>query len=255
MANATAVQAGTEHSCALLTTRHIACWGANGDHQLGDGGASPSTVPNEVSGIANGTSISSGYYDSCTIRAGGTVACWGRNTEGELGNGSTAPSMVPTAVSGLTDATQVATGLGHTCALRATGAVVCWGADFDGQLGDGSSNTSSSVPVAVSGITNAIAIDAGTLHTCAVLSSGGVTCWGSNTYGQDGDGSSGNAHGTPVMVSGITDATAVTAGNEHTCALRSGGAMACWGAGNNGEMGNGTNPAKQPTPVPVSNFP
>jgi alpha-tubulin suppressor-like RCC1 family protein len=255
MTSATAVAAGSLHTCVLQTNRHVSCWGANGEHQLGDGGTTPSDEPFEVSGIGNATSIASGFFHSCAVRAGGTVACWGRNAQGQLGNGSSAPSAVPVAVSGLTDATEVVTGISHTCALRATGEVVCWGADNEGQLGNGLSDTSTSVPTAVTGITNATGLEAGLTHACARLATGEVKCWGGNQYGQLGDGSDNNARATPVLVSGLTDATAMTAGWSHTCARRTSGALACWGAGANGELGNGTNPVFSNTPVAVTGFP
>jgi alpha-tubulin suppressor-like RCC1 family protein len=158
-------------------------------------------------------------------------------------------------VSGLTDATEVVTGISHTCALRATGEVVCWGADNYAQLGNGPSDTSTSVPTPVSGITNATGLDAGLISTCARLATGQVTCWGDNEYGELGDGSDHNARPTPVLVSGLTDATAVTVGWQHTCARRTSGALACWGAGANGELGNGANPTLSNTPVAVTGFP
>ena len=122
-----------------------------------------------------------------------------------------------------------------------------------GQLGNGAAPADSTVPVPVSGITDATAIEAGAAHTCARLSSGTVKCWGWNEYGGLGDNTD-NDRNTPVPVSGITDATAVTGGLEHSCALRSNAAMVCWGYGGDGELGNGGN-ANSFTPVPVTGFP
>jgi len=257
MTTATAVAAGSQHTCALQTNRHVSCWGANGDHQLGDGGTSPSQVPVDM-GINNATSVASGYDHSCAIRSDHTIACWGNNNYGQLGNGSTAPSTEEVAVSGIANATMVTTGLVHSCALLETAHVMCWGHDSSGQLGDGGGDSSSSVPVEVSGITDATAVDVGFEHSCATLASGGVKCWGSGKYGELGNGGSGEGYKNfaPVAVSGLADATAVTAGNQHGCALRAdGGHMVCWGGGQFGEMGNGASNVTNATPVTVSNFP
>jgi alpha-tubulin suppressor-like RCC1 family protein len=105
--------------------------------------------------------------------------------------------------------------------------------------------------VAVSGISNAVAISAGWWHTCALLASGGIDCWGSNGSGQLGIGTYGGSHSTPVPVSGISNAIAISAGGEHTCALLSGGGVDCWGANYYGELGDGSAEMRL-TPVPVS---
>ena len=112
--------------------------------------------------------------------------------------------------------------------------MTCWGNNADGQLGDGST-TSSNVPVAVVGITDAVSLAAGNSHTCAVLSDDTVTCWGDNLYGQLGNGSNVDSS-TPVAVAGITDATVVAGGNLHTCAVRSVGSVSCWGYNTNGQL-------------------
>jgi alpha-tubulin suppressor-like RCC1 family protein len=127
----------------------------------------------------------------------------------------------------------------HTCALLATGAVDCWGGNEYGQLGDGNT-TNTNGPVAVSGISTAIAITAGWQDTCALLSGGSVKCWGRDDLGQLGNGEQNETpHPTPVTVSGITTATAVTAGDFHTCARLSAGELKCWGVNDRGQLGNG----------------
>jgi len=93
---------------------------------------------------------------------------------------------------------------------------------------------------------------AGGAHTCAVLSGGSVRCWGHNSFGQLGNGMTTNAYSTiPVAVSGISTATAIAAGNAHTCAVLSGGSVQCWGYNYSGQLGNGTNTASN-IPVAVS---
>ena len=145
----------------------------------------------------------------------------------------------------------IAGGAQHTCALSSSGGVACWGSNTYGQLGDGTTRQRLA-PLAVSGLSSRVtAIAAGGLHTCALTSGGGVLCWGANTSGQLGDGTT-TQRLTPVAVNGLSSGvTAVAAGGLHTCAVTNGGALVCWGSNNNGQLGDGT-AANRLTPVAVS---
>jgi hypothetical protein len=217
----------------------------------------PTPVP--VAGITNAVAVSAGWEHSCALLASGEVRCWGSDSDGQLGDGdgnveSFEPLPVP--VVGLTDAEAVSTGDRHTCALRNGGAMVCWGRDARGQLGNDALQEDSSVPVPVAGITNALAISAGANHTCALRSGGTLSCWGFDNSGQLGNGAPFEDRPTPEAVVGISDAVALAAGREHTCTVRSGGAMACWGNDANGQLGNGDAESdNQPVPVGVINLP
>ncbi|HMR78353.1 MAG TPA: hypothetical protein PKD61_24770, partial [Polyangiaceae bacterium] len=145
----------------------------------------------------------------------------------------------------------IAPGGWHSCAVRTDGTARCWGLNSDGQLGTGT-QTSSTIPVTVSGVANATAIASGTYHSCALISGGTVMCWGDNEFGQIGNGTySGNVL-TPITVSGVTGATAIAAGGWHTCALVAGGAIKCWGLNDVGQMGSGSTNNLEPVPVNVS---
>ncbi len=210
IANATAVAVGADHMCALLSTGTVECWGDNNSGQLGDGGPNAVSPPVGVSGITNAIAIAADNNDSCAVLATGHVDCWGYNAYGELGNGTTADTTTPVEVSGITNATGIATGYAHTCATLSTGAVDCWGESAGGQLGNGSTtgpdscnnDPCSKTPVAVTGITNAKSIAAQGSQTCAVLSTGGIDCWGNNAYGELGNGTTASSP-TAVQVSDI----------------------------------------------------
>src|SRR5687767_10499435 len=172
---------------------------------------------------------------TCLVRADGNVLCWGNNASGQIGDGTSGNIRnVPTAVPGITSAVAVAAGLNHTCVLLASGSVRCWGSNASGQLGVGSATPSSLVPVTVPNLTSVVSLAAGTSHTCARKSDGSVRCWGLNTFGRLGDGTTTSPRFTPVAVSNLSDAVKIVAGATHTCALRGGGSMSCWGGNGQG---------------------
>ncbi len=238
--NATAVSAGEQFSCVLLATGGVKCWGGRQYGGLGDGTSSGSAVPVTVSGIATAKAISVGGFHGCALLADGTVRCWGDGTAGQMGNGASVSSTVPVQVSGITTAVAISAGRAYTCALLADTTLRCWGTNSFGQLGD-NSTVSSAVPVAVGGITGAFAISAGTDHSCAIVGAGEIKCWGYRGFSQGarlGDGSpAGGIQLTPVTVSGISNAVAVSAGNSHSCALLADATVWCWGFGSSSELG------------------
>ena len=239
-----AVAAGSDHTCALATDGGVQCWGSDGYGQLGVGGnlvlvlLTPADVPALTSGVS---ALATGYAHSCVVTVSGGVKCWGSNTSGQLGDGTTATRGTPAGVSGLAGGVaKLALGDSHSCALTSSGGVKCWGNNSSGQLGDGT-YSQRLTPVDLSGLTSGVAaIVAGSFHTCALTTSGGVKCWGANSSGQLGDGTS-TQRKTPVDVSGLTSGViAVAAGYFHTCALTGSGGVKCWGANWYGQLGDGT---------------
>jgi alpha-tubulin suppressor-like RCC1 family protein len=267
--NASAVSAGGGFACALLSGGTVQCWGNNDSQQLGNGanygpqGQDPpnSSTPVTVSNLTTATAVSAGEVSACALLSGGTIQCWGGNGLGELGNGTTTNSSTPVAVSNITNATAVSAGYNFACALLSGGTVQCWGYNANGELGDGTTtgpqtcdgDPCSTAPTAVSNINSATAVSAGDAFACALLSGGAIQCWGYNSDGELGNGTTTINSTTPVAVSNINNATAVSAGYESACALLSGGTVQCWGDNSYGELGNGTTTSSS-TPVTVSNI-
>jgi alpha-tubulin suppressor-like RCC1 family protein len=172
--------AGWAHTCALLSDGSVRCWGSNYDSQLGDGTATYSSTPVTVLDLGGtGVAIATGSSHMSALLADGSVRCWGDNYHSQIGDGTTTDRSTPVLVSNLGGtAVAIAAGDRHTCALLSDGPVRCWGGNGVGQLGDGTT-TSRSTPVSVSSLGGtAVAIAAGSFHTCALLSDGSVQCWG-----------------------------------------------------------------------------
>jgi alpha-tubulin suppressor-like RCC1 family protein len=247
-----AITIGYEHTCVLVSGG-VKCWGDNYYGQLGDGTTIASSTPVEVIGLDQGvTAITTDYNHNCALVSGGGVKCWGENWYGQLGDGTTTDSGTPVDVVGLSSGvTAIAAGFHFTCAIVSGGGAKCWGVNYDGQLGDGTT-TNSSTPVDVVGLSSGVTgITAGEIHTCALVSGGGVKCWGVNDGGQLGDGTN-NQSSTPVDVVGLSSGvTSISAGDYHSCAIVSGGGVKCWGGNPYGELGDGTTDNSS-TPVDVT---
>jgi alpha-tubulin suppressor-like RCC1 family protein len=250
-ASAASIDAGGEHTCAINGSGGLRCWGRNFDGELGTGGNTEQHLPVSVRGMTGGVfSVSTGNHHTCAVLTSGGLRCWGDNFRGQVGDGSNADRFLPVKVKTLTsNVSQVVVGAFHSCAIAA--GIKCWGSNTDGQLGDGT-QFNSNIPVAVSGLQN-VGVDslaAGLSHTCAVTNTGAVKCWGFNLNGQLGNGTQDSAL-TPTNVSGLGSGVAfVTAGDNHTCALTTGGAVKCWGDNANGQLGDGTT-AQRLAPVGV----
>jgi len=229
------LSAGMELTCAVLVDGSVKCWGRRDAGQLGDGVASGDglATPVAVVGLTDATAVSAGVDYACALRAGGTVSCWGAGRSGLLGNGDDVDRLAPTEVTGLADVAEIATGYAATCARKTDGTVWCWGRG--GSLGS-SSVTSSSVPVAVAGLTDVAhlvnANEGGTSLgslVCALRTDGTELCFASdNVDGQLGNGTQ-DAVRTPSPVLGTGDDTVITASLIHNCAVRPDGTY-CWGA-------------------------
>ncbi|HEV2786339.1 MAG TPA: hypothetical protein VGV67_08135, partial [Solirubrobacteraceae bacterium] len=263
------IAAGDNHTCALLDDGTVRCWGFGGNGRLGYG-TTTDIGDNESPGSAGAVSlggtaiaISAGEAHTCAVLTGGAVRCWGYGRAGQLGYGNIADvgdDEVPSAVApvdlGGAKAVTVTVGDSHTCVLLDTGSVRCWGFAGYGQLGlgfvppgenpiIGDNEAPGSVdPVDLGAGRTATAISAGGLHTCAVLDTKQVRCWGFAGNGQLGYGNMTNigddedpAAAGPVNLGTVPSATSVSAAREHTCVLLENGNVYCWGAASFSRLG------------------
>ena len=266
------VSAGLSHTCALTSDGVLSCWGRDTEGQLGNGVAAGTAVPGAVftGGVLAGkalTQVSVGGRGTCAV-ASGAAYCWGDNTKGQVGDGTTLSRDVPVAVyTGLPPltgflngrtVTQVSVGGQYACARTADGGLGCWGMNTNRQLGVASASfcgldSCALVPQAVAGGAipgsgvlagqTVAQVSAGWWWTCALTGAGAGVCWGDNTVGGVGDGTTTNRP-TPVFVStppGNALAgkalTQISTGVRAVCARASDGTLACWGLDNVGQLG------------------
>jgi alpha-tubulin suppressor-like RCC1 family protein len=196
-----------------------------------------------------------GAEHACARTSDGNILCWGNNASGQVGVSTLGDITSPQQVAGVSGAKQIVAGDQHTCALLGSpGAVSCWGANDNAQVGNGSTQAAVTSPAMVAGVTDAVELVGGGEHTCARRLSGGVTCWGYNYLGQLGNGSTLPTRATqPQTVVELDDAAQLAAGRYHTCALRKGGSVACWGLNAKGELGDGMTQDSS-SPVAVMNL-
>lgn len=253
VANAIAVAAGGNFSCALRSSGTVVCWGGNLSGQLGNGTLNGTSTPAVVSNLSGAVAIAAGDAHACAVKTDGTVVCWGDGTNGQLGNGSTTTSLTPVAVV-LSDAIQVTASERSTCALTTHGTILCWGANEVGQLGTGAANDMpNATPIVVANLDDAVNVAGGQNHTCASRKAGKVACWGSATNGDLGNTLDAGFQAGIVTVTGLTNASLAGAGGLHSCATTSDNGVSCWGANDVGQLGNGMS-TDSPTPVQVSGF-
>ncbi|MBM4353220.1 MAG: hypothetical protein FJ109_05390 [Deltaproteobacteria bacterium] len=232
--------AGKGHSCGLDAGGRLACWGDNLFSQLG-GGTCEWTRNDPVPVRSLPPTVSDaavGGRTSCAVTGDGLAWCWGSNASGQVGDGSGGGDEdvvpLPTPVVGIPpEAVGIAVGESHACVLLKDGSLRCFGDNRKGQLGIGlapSTLAMTAVPMPVPGLTAAaIHVSAGTAHTCALLQTGIVVCWGANEAGQLGNGATTSSL-LPIPATGLgANLADVTCTADRTCATTTDGKKKCVG--------------------------
>ena len=203
--------------------------GLNGSTSAGTGGPTgptgtgPGHIVNSQRERSGDTQIAAVRGRSCAIRPDETVTCWG-------GDDGYREHM---SASGLLDVVAISTSdhpsdALHSCAVHDNGDISCWGAGSEGQLGQGGAR-SYYLPGRVLDVRDAVAVAAGSGFTCALHRNGDVSCWGANDLGQLGDGTTGVGRYWSQRIGRLYDAVAISSGKDHSCAIRRGGSLSCWG--------------------------
>jgi hypothetical protein len=260
---ATSIDSGSYASCVVTEAGAVSCWGFGGNGELGTGTGEDRTWPTDPLVLPAGskaTAVSVGLGYSCAVLNTAGVSCWGTNVNGQLGGGGfgggiLAPSD-PIALPSGTTAVSVSAGETHACAVLNTGQITCWGANDHGQLGTGNTTplAAPSAPISLPGGATAKAVSAGGSFTCAVLTTGQVSCWGLGDNGVLGRGTPGdsNVPSAPLAFPGGATATAITTGDSHSCALLSTGQISCWGSNLDGRLGTGDTIAATVPSAPIA---
>ena len=261
---------GFNHTCSIDSHGKPYCWGEGTYGALGRGSTASSSVPVAVdmSGVLSGKTIKQiavGDWHTCAVASDGKAYCWGYGvTHAELGNGTMSQANSPVAVatngvlSGKT-VKRIAAGFDHNCAIASDDNVYCWGEGEHGALGNGST-ARAATPVAVS-TTGALAgktikrIATGSDHACAVTTDDQVYCWGRNSNGELGNGSTADSN-VPVAVSmpGTLAGKTIkrlSGGSYRTCAIAYDNQVYCWGNNDHGQFGNNSTTSSR-TPVATS---
>ncbi|BEP16112.1 hypothetical protein acdb102_44230 [Acidothermaceae bacterium B102] len=231
-------------------------WGSNFFGALGDGIGTADQLPHQVQGLGHVTQVAQYSGTRYALTATGSVLAWGQGGSGQLGNGSAVDSATPVQVTGLTSGVlSLAAGPSNGYALKADGTVWAWGTGSDGQLGNGS-HANSLVPVEVPHLSSVVAIAGEGLAALALRSDGTVWTWGVQWRSDDGDGriSTGPHSLVPVRVAGLSSArvTAIAGGDGTGYALMANHSVRAWGAGWNGELGNGDPATTTVAAIPVT---
>jgi alpha-tubulin suppressor-like RCC1 family protein len=235
LAGITAAEAGGAHSCTVGAGGMVWCWGRNDFGQLGNGTRDDSKKPVQIANQFGVVQMTLGDAHSCArLQNTGQVICWGKNDLGQLGDGSITSRSMPLVVAGPVGVTTLAAGANTTCAVDGDRQLWCWGNNNVGQLGDGSANPRSTAhKLTMPESADVARVAVGDSFTCAVTTSGGLSCWGSNQFRQLGANSGGSRQPMPIETS--IKADAIAAGGRFACVIEDDDRhrVWCWGDNDN----------------------
>ena len=239
------ISAGREVTCAITNANDLYCWGLNSVGQMGD-----TTTVDRWTATYAGSYVAHVYVGSlhvCAMQTHGELLCWGGNSRGQVGDGTFVDKHSSTRPTSPAFAQQLAVGLETTFVRPAADELDCWGSG-DGLI-YGPSSTDHNQAMAIPSLSGIADVALGNYHQCVVIAGGGMKCWGSNAFGQLGDGTK-TDNAIPVFVSGITGRPdQISMGGNYSCA-RLGAFVRCWGFNDSGQLGDGTNTSRTvPTAV------
>ena len=249
------ISSGNIFGCGITSHGTAYCWGDNVHGELGDGNTTQlQLTPVRVRARLYFEKLTLGGAHICALTYDGTAHCWGNSSFGEGGYGQeTGTQTDPVEVSGGHTFRQIAGSGNHTCGVTTEGIAYCWGRNANGQLGDGTTRNHSR-PVQVAGGLSFQQIGVGSAsvdnHTCGVTTDGPAYCWGVNSSGELGDGTT-EERVEPVPVEGGHSFAQISGGGTHTCGVTTDGTAYCWGGNSAGQLGDGTTEDRM-TPVEVS---
>jgi alpha-tubulin suppressor-like RCC1 family protein len=240
LAAALLATAGAAPAAAVPRASHSSLLRAAG--RLGPPGYGPLAAA--AGGASQWKHITAGGEHTCGIQLGNTLWCWGYNHYGELGLGTaTFSESRPQEITRPTARwASVSAGGMHTCATRSDTTLWCWGANFEGDLGIGSTGDQDRPrQVTTPAATGWASVSSGGFHTCATRTDATLWCWGANTVGELGIGSTSDQdRPQQVTTPAATGWATAAAGDSHTCATRSDGTLWCWGYNGTGQLGLGS---------------
>ncbi len=238
------------NTCGIASTGSLKCWGGS---LIGNGAnrtiKSPTIIDNGLAYSKITSSYNSISKQICGVTELGFLKCWGNNSIGQLGNLSSSLKKFPTEIDQGVKYNSVSGGRNFTCALTINGIVKCWGSNGSGQIGNG--NTESRfLPIITSSGYSLNQLVSGENNSCGITKSGQLRCWGANGSGQIGKGSASSNECTPFNVDVSTNYIQLSKGTNHTCGITNAGVLKCWGANDNGQLGDGTKVSKA-SPVTI----
>ncbi|HJQ06857.1 MAG TPA: cutinase family protein [Nocardioides sp.] len=234
----TVLSSAAQTTCETRSDTTAWCWGRNDLGQFGSGTTGGSSSPVQVKGTG-WTQVRTSGSTTCGIQRTGALYCWGLNNYGQTGRPASKAVLTPQRVGAASDWRQVAVSWTHACGVRATGQLYCWGQNLRGQLGLGTVGAAHPTPTLVGTGTSWVSVVAAGWHTCATRTDGSAWCWGDNTFGALGDGTT-LRRTRPTAVAGTTRWLSLSASWNDTCGVDVTGGMYCWGRNGSGELGNGT---------------
>jgi alpha-tubulin suppressor-like RCC1 family protein len=228
------------HTCGITSDNLAYCWGWNFSGQLGDGTTQDRSRPVPVAGGLRFRQVSPGSEHTCGVTIDYRAYCWGHG--GRLGDGTQEQHLTPVPVSGTRKYVRIDVGAFHACALAYSDRhAYCWGDNFDGELGTGTKGSQILTPVAVAGGRSWREVAPGAGFTCGITTARVAYCWGSDDQGKLGDGDTRQDQLVPTPVAGGRQFDELDAGFDFSCAISTADRAFCWGAGDRGQIGDGSN--------------